>query len=190
MNPFQTVYQYLLSVDPNAPLAGLVLTVFGAVYLARKFFPNLWELFATACPGLAKLDSGPALALAFKSWQALPGLVFGAALMALSTGGSVKAAITGALAGPIASLTHELLKAYKGGPGPVVLALLLVVPLSACSAAPPKPPCDPATLAGIVAECTTRIELECVSKGVPEEECVALKECDARLDARAEECRK
>lgn len=60
--------------------------------------------------------------------------------------------------------------------------------LVGCSSAPLGPPCDQATLAGIVAECTLRSE-ECASKGVPEAECAALAECDRRLDQRAEVCR-
>lgn len=59
----------------------------------------------------------------------------------------------------------------------------------ACSGAPDVPPCDPATLAGIVAECATRVETECASQDIPEADCEALKECDARLDARLESCR-
>jgi len=67
-------------------------------------------------------------------------------------------------------------------------ALLLLAFVACAPAAPEKPPCDAATLAGIVAECATRVELECASKGVIEAECQALKDCDARIDARTKEC--
>lgn len=66
-----------------------------------------------------------------------------------------------------------------------VVALVLV---GCGAAAPVAPPCDQATLIGIVTECTIRSE-ECASKGVPEGECAALAECDQRLDKRAEVCR-
>lgn len=61
--------------------------------------------------------------------------------------------------------------------------------LQACAAKPEGPPCDAATLAGIVAQCSARVELECASQGVPEAECAALKECDAMIDQRTEACR-
>lgn len=72
----------------------------------------------------------------------------------------------------------------------VFLAALAGAPnLTGCSSASPVgPPCDAATLAGIVAECATRVEIDCVQKDVPEEQCEALKECDARIDARTKEC--
>ncbi len=76
-------------------------------------------------------------------------------------------------------------------PGDFFLGWLVggaVTAFVACSSPPPKAPCDPATLAGIIAECSTRVELECASKGVIEAECQALKDCDARIDARTKEC--
>lgn len=72
---------------------------------------------------------------------------------------------------------------------PAGLIGLLLIALGSCSAAPPQgPPCDQATLAGIVAECAVRVD-ECAGSGVPEEQCAAIAECDAKLDARAEACR-
>jgi len=70
----------------------------------------------------------------------------------------------------------------------LLLAALVILPGACSSPANDKPPCDAATLAGIVAECATRVELECASKGVIEAECQALKDCDARIDARTKEC--
>lgn len=46
-------------------------------------------------------------------------------------------------------------------------------------------PCGDAALAGIVTECRARKVVEC--KGIPDEQCPLIKECDARIDAW-EEC--
>lgn len=78
----------------------------------------------------------------------------------------------------------------SGHPPVIGLCFVALVLLVACPSSPPLgPPCDQATLAGIVAECSLRVETECASKDVPEHECQALMECDKRLDARAEMCR-
>jgi hypothetical protein len=68
-----------------------------------------------------------------------------------------------------------------------LLALCLAALLVGCAATPEKPPCDAATLAGIVAECTVRVE-QCAANGVLEADCEALTECDRRLLERAEVC--
>lgn len=72
---------------------------------------------------------------------------------------------------------------------PRILLCLALAFVGCSSAAPLAPPCDEATLAGIVAECTLRVEKECVSVGVAESQCQPLKDCDKRLDDRAEKCR-
>ncbi len=78
-----------------------------------------------------------------------------------------------------------------GYPGAgLVLLIALAANSEACGAKPEVAPCDPGTLAGIITECATRVELECASKGIPEADCEPLKECDARIDARTESCRK
>ena len=55
------------------------------------------------------------------------------------------------------------------------LALLLV------GCGPPAPPCDPSYVP-TVAECAARVQLECVDRGIPEESCPVLTECDERIE--------
>ena len=68
----------------------------------------------------------------------------------------------------------------------ILLAALLV---TGCASPPPKPPCDAGTLARLTAECSLQA-YECGRLGVPKEECTAIEACQAKLDARAAECRK
>jgi len=55
------------------------------------------------------------------------------------------------------------------------LALLLI----GCSS---PPPCDPTAYTATIAECTARVQTECVERGVPEEDCKLLTECDERIE--------
>jgi hypothetical protein len=75
------------------------------------------------------------------------------------------------------------------GAGVMLLAIACALQSQACSSAPPKPPCDPTTLALIDAECTAKA-FECGRQGVPKSECVAIADCHARLDERAKVCTK
>ena len=66
-----------------------------------------------------------------------------------------------------------------------VIAEVLFV---ACGAAPLKPPCDEATAMKMAAVCAARVQTECVDKGIPEDQCAALIECDDAADKRQNEC--
>jgi hypothetical protein len=199
--------QYLTAIDPNLPPALVALVVFVLVYVVRKRWPAAWERFADIVP--LRYDSGLVVVALRKLWQAAPSVALGAAAPALLVGGDVAMAVKGALIALAAPALHELAKAsplpYRGAigaptkrkddndktppTGTKLVGLALALLLTSCvPAAPPSPPCDPSTLAGIVAECTTRVEIECASRGVIESECQALKDCDRRLDERSEKC--
>jgi hypothetical protein len=62
--------------------------------------------------------------------------------------------------------------------------------MNACAATPSKPPCDEETAASMMIRCAVRSELECAQKGIAEEDCPAVKECDAAADKRQAECLK
>lgn len=68
------------------------------------------------------------------------------------------------------------------------IATGFVLALLGCGSAQPAPPCDAASLAAITAECSA-LAYQCGKDGVPENECAAIADCDARLDERAEQCR-
>ncbi len=51
-----------------------------------------------------------------------------------------------------------------------------------------RPPCDAATAAAMASSCAARVQTECVAKGVPQEECTVIAECDKAADDRAAFC--
>jgi len=70
----------------------------------------------------------------------------------------------------------------------LLLAIGFAFHAQACASAPPKPPCDPTTLAVLTTECSAQA-FECGRQGIPKTECPAIAECNAKLDARREACR-
>jgi hypothetical protein len=144
---------WLNAVDPVLPRALLVTAVFVLVYVFRKLFPAVWELFARAVP-VAVVDPAPVLLLLSKLWQALPGALLGAVMLAIGTGGDVRAALKGALGGALAAFAHEVFKAvpwipYQGAVGklksptlPILMLCVASVFVSVqdlgCSTPPPK----------------------------------------------------
>lgn len=67
--------------------------------------------------------------------------------------------------------------------GPAILLLLLVaLSQQACSAARQQEACSEANMAALVAKCRFRVETECGD--IPDEECPAIRECDAEVDRR------
>jgi hypothetical protein len=74
-----------------------------------------------------------------------------------------------------------------GGSTAATLVLLVIISenLVSCAARPESPPCDEATLAGIVAECSARVR-ECPKEGP----CQAEDDCSRRLDEREALCLK
>lgn len=113
MSVFESARAWLASVDPAAPAALLVLACFAFVWLLRRS-PKLWSYVEASVPFVTELDPGPVFTVVWKSWQALPGAIFGAVTAALFGGVSVPNAFYGVLAAAAASLTHEIMKAYNG----------------------------------------------------------------------------
>ena len=74
------------------------------------------------------------------------------------------------------------LKAWR--PLPLVLACLVVV---GCGSELPSP-CDSVTAAAISAKCTARVQVECVNKDIPADECPVIAECDREAEARTKRC--
>lgn len=115
------IFAWLAAVDPRLPgvaCALIVLAVFLLNYAVRKLFPDAWEWAADLLPFL-RGDVGPVLRALRKFWQALPSVIQTAALTALVAGGSVKAAVLGAVLGAAPPVLHELGKwcpiiPYKG----------------------------------------------------------------------------
>lgn len=96
------VRQGLEGIHPQAPwflLAGLVWL---AVFCVRRYYPAAWETLESWGP------QGKPAALAF---QALPAVIMGAAVAALSAGQDPWVAVYGAVSGAVAPLVHHLLKA-------------------------------------------------------------------------------
>lgn len=125
-------YTALSAVHPLAPWLALTAAIFAPQYAVRKYRPLWWERFALL---------GPEAALASKIWQGLPSVLLGALWAAFASGGDLRSAFYGALAGALAPLKHEALKRipnnllpYVGGSYP------------AASSAPrtPPPPVPPA----------------------------------------------
>ena len=141
-NAFALARLWLAHIDPAAPAAALILSVFCFVWVLRRF-PKVWGVVEASVPFASKLDPGPILTVVWKSWQALPGALFGAAVAALSSGASVSVALSGVGAAAVASLSHELMKVYDGaaaskkapGSGPMLAALsvALAMSVSGCS---------------------------------------------------------
>lgn len=113
-NYFAIARAFLASVDPAAPAAALVLVVFLAIYLLRRFAPRVWLAIENKLPFVDTLDYRPIATVVSKFMQALPGALLGAAVASLSSGASVKTALLGVLAGFGASAVHEVMAAYKG----------------------------------------------------------------------------
>ena len=121
----------LAAVHPLAPWLALTLAIFTPQYAVRKWRPLWWERFALL---------GPEAALASKIWQGLPSVLLGAVWAAFASGGDLRAAFFGALAGALAPLKHEALKRlpnsvvpYVGGSYPAASTAPRVPP-------PPVPP--------------------------------------------------
>lgn len=116
-------------VDPAAPAASLIVLTFLFVWLLRRS-PKIWGFVERTLPVANKLDPGPLLTVLWKSWQALPGMLFAAAVAALSTGGSVKAALAGVGLAALTSFLHEAAKIYKGQAAAAGIAMLLCMALA------------------------------------------------------------
>lgn len=104
-------YAALAAIHPLAPWLALTLAVFAPQYLVRKYRPLWWERFALL---------GPEAAMASKVWQGLPSVLLGALWAAFASGGDLRAAFYGALAGALAPLKHEMLKRLPNSVVPYV----------------------------------------------------------------------
>ena len=145
LEPIKTAAEWLSqNIDPSVPRALFVVTVLLVVYLVRKLFPRLWEGFARVVP-VSVIDPKPLLLVLSKAWQAIPGTLIGAGLVALGAGGDIRSAVKGAAFGALAALAHEVLKAvpwvpYRGAVGmakpPTLPLLVLFVPAVLVSVSP------------------------------------------------------
>lgn len=93
----------------GSAFAVLCLAVFLFVYAFRKLLPNVWIWLVKRIPYI-DFETEPVLAFLDKTLQTLPGAVFGAFLTWASTGGSLKAAMFGAISGPLMAVGHHILK--------------------------------------------------------------------------------
>lgn len=74
--------------------------------------------------------------------------------------------------------------------GMLLLAGALSLSQTSCggSIPPPKPGCDDDSAAQIAALCFSRVQTECVNRGIPEEECGIIAACDEEAANRKKEC--
>ncbi len=146
-------------------LVGLFAVIVGGIiYVIRKKFGPQWERLVGFVPAL-NFDMTPWLALLSKLVQALPGTVLAAVLGAVTSGGSLVPTLVSALAGLLAAIGHEVLKAipqipYKGETGEAklpsppkvptgLLTIVLVLSVFACGPTAIKDPCSAADKAEI-----------------------------------------
>lgn len=124
---------------------GIISTVvFLIVYLIRKVFGKQWDKAASYIPAL-NFNLTPGYSLLSKFAQSVPAILLAAGIGALTSGVSLGPTLISALAGPLAVLGHEMLKAfpfvpYKGAtpeskddlniPGPPNLPTGLTFPTS------------------------------------------------------------
>jgi hypothetical protein len=106
------------NIGLGAAFAVNILIVFLFVYAFRKLCPNGWIWLVKRIPYI-DFDETPIRAFLDKALQTLPGTIFAAVMGAVSSGGSIKVAALGALAGPLASAAHHILEAipwipYRG----------------------------------------------------------------------------
>jgi len=111
---FEQIRGLLASSDPAIVIGSAAVLVFFAVLFWRKVFPGSWNWLELHIPLIDRIQSDAIWTFVWKSVQTLPGALIGAVMTALASGGDVKKTFLGALAGPVASIGHELLKRYKG----------------------------------------------------------------------------
>src|SRR6478735_548536 len=88
-------------------LIGLFAAVaFAVVYVIRKKYGAQWEKLAALVPAL-NFDLTPGYVILSKFVQALPSVLIGAALGAVTSGASLWPTVLSALAGLLAPLGHE-----------------------------------------------------------------------------------
>lgn len=118
---------WLADIHPWLPAVLLILAVWAPQWLVRKYRPKWWEYVATFGWRVVPAQFAPLIAphvkAALKVWQALPSLLAGAMIGAVTTGGDPWGAVWGALIAALAPLKHEALKAlpwlsYRGGSAP------------------------------------------------------------------------
>lgn len=110
----EQIRSLLASNDPATLVGSAAVVVFFLVLSWRKFFPASWNWLEMRIPLIDRIQSDAIWTFVWKAVQSIPGAAFGAVMAALASGGDVKKTLLGALAGPVASIGHEVLKAYKG----------------------------------------------------------------------------
>lgn len=115
------IHTWLEHVNPQLPVAVLMLVIWLPQYLIRRFLPNVWEIPATLPFDFFHVDRNSLLLLR-KAWQALPSVALGALLQSLWMHGDAWTAVLGAAQGLLAPALHELMKGlpvpYQGGVPP------------------------------------------------------------------------
>ncbi len=110
----QQIKSLLASSDPATLVGSAAVLVFFAVLFWRKVFPRSWNWLEAHIPLIDRIQSDAIWTFVWKAVQTLPGALIGAGMTALASGGDLQKTLLGALAGPVASIGHELLKRYKG----------------------------------------------------------------------------
>lgn len=110
----QSIRAALASSDPATLIGSAAIAAFVLVWSWRKFFPSSWNWLEMRIPLIDRIKSDAIWTFVWKTVQTIPGALIGAAMTALASGGDLKKTLLGALAGPVAAIGHEVLKAYKG----------------------------------------------------------------------------
>lgn len=115
------------NMHPALPWALLTLVIWLVAYAVRRWAPHSWE-WAADLPWAVLFGDKPnqgrkLVVLARKAWQGVPSACAGALVGACASDSDYRTAWIGALAGTLAPVWHELLKAapwisYRGGKHP------------------------------------------------------------------------
>jgi hypothetical protein len=97
------------------PWAPLTAGLWAAQYAVKRWVPGVWGFLADIPFGPCRAK--PALKIARKVWQGLPSVATGALVGALVVGQDPRDAWIGAVAGAVAPVWHEILKALPGSYG-------------------------------------------------------------------------
>jgi hypothetical protein len=176
------VKELLASSDPATLVGSLACVVFLLIYCVRRFAPKVWHAFEGHLAFLNAIQSDALWSFAWKATQAIPGTLAGAAIAAVASGGDLKKALLGALAGPVASIGHEVFKRYQGGAS-AALMLLLCLSLPSCASSQ-KEVCNPVDAVLLTAQYSKNVLIKC--EGYTFEDCPALPGIEAEYKAALE----
>lgn len=121
-------WAWLAAINATLPYSVVTCAVFAIIYGWRKLSPKSWLWLESRLPGALALGQGEELA--HNIMLSLPSVVIGAALAALTSGGSLVPAVLGAVAGACAPLLHHVRKALPFDPYRGAVADPTVIPKS------------------------------------------------------------